>query len=134
MVTTKPVFKIIITSENATFRNILSSKYRLENFEVELAIGGFHLLHLLEKEKGAHLIICNGDMSDMSAYEMISLIRESKSKLELPIIFIEKAAQEKEICDLIDKGVIDFVAQSTNFTPILERTHKYFQQMKIIAA
>ena len=50
MIIKAPTFKICILSENTTFRNILASKLRLENFDVEFSDGGFHILHLLEKQ------------------------------------------------------------------------------------
>jgi DNA-binding response OmpR family regulator len=131
---TRSNFNIVIVSENTNFRNVLSSKFRMENFDVEIATGGFHLLHLLEKEKGVNLIIFNGDMPDMTAFESITLIRDTKSKLELPILFIVKNIKEVDIAELISKGIIDFHPQTTDFNPIIERAQKYFHQMKLIAA
>lgn len=133
-VITSPAFKVIIISENSNFRNNLASKLRLENYDVELATGGFHLLHLLEKDTHSTIIVCNGDMSDMPAIEMISLARIGKTKSTLPIIFVSKEVPDQEISELVYDGTIDHIAQSTNFNPIVERAQKYFQQMKANAA
>lgn len=119
-------FKICIISENINFRNILAGKLRMENFEVEFADGGFHLLHLLEKQRNEfNLIICNEDMKDMPAYEIISMIRQGKSKSELPILFISKSSDEEEICDMIFNGANEFIVQTANYKPIIERAQKY---------
>ncbi|MBY0414476.1 MAG: response regulator [Bdellovibrionales bacterium] len=133
-VITTPNSKVIIISENINFRNNLASKLRLENYDVELATGGFHLLHLLEKDNNKTLIICNGDMPDMPALEMISLARVVRTKLELPIIYISKEAPDNDIVSLIQTGNIDYLIQSTNFNSIVERAQKYFHQMKQNAA
>jgi CheY-like chemotaxis protein len=134
IIKSKSNFNIVIVSENPNFRNILSSKFRMENFDVEIATGGFHLLHLLEKEKSVNMIIFNGDMPDMSAFESISLIRETKSMRELPIVFVVKTITDSDISRLVTDGKIDFHAQTPDFNPIIERAQKYFQQMKTIAA
>lgn len=127
-------FNIIIASENPNFRNVLSSKFRMENFDVELATGGFHLLHLLEKDKPVHMIVINCDMPDMSAFEIISMVRESKTKAELQIIYIATTLPANEIGELISKGIIEFVPHTATFNPVISTAQKFFQQIKLIAA
>ena len=98
----------------------------MENFDVEFADGGFHLFHLLERHKDEYdMIILNEDMKDMPAFEIIALIRQSKSKAELPILFISKSGSEEEICDMILNGANEYVVQTTNYKPIVERAQKY---------
>ncbi len=127
-------FKILIVSENLNFRNNLASKLRTENYDVELATGGFHLLYLLEQEKAYSLIIFNEDMHDMPGFEAISLIRQSKTKQELPILYVSKNDSEDVVCDMVFTGANEYVVQSTSFIPIIERAKKYFRQFNQNAA
>lgn len=127
-------FKVLISSETINFRNILAGKLRLEGFEVEFATGGFHMLHILEKFTDYKMVIINEDMHDMSAQEMIGLIRLAKSKQELPILFISRNNSEEDICDMVFTGANEYIVQSPNFNPILERAHKYLQILKANAA
>ncbi len=127
-------FKVLILSENVSFRNILASKLRLDNFDVEFISGGFHLLNYLEKNRDVNMIIFNEDMPDMSAAEAISMVRMSKTKSEMPILFISKNNNEEEICDMIFNGANEYVVQTENFKPILERAHKYMSLIKQNAA
>ena len=127
-------FKVLILSENVSFRNILASKLRLDNFDVEFISGGFHLLNYLEKNRDVDMIIFNEDMPDMSAAEAISMVRMSKTKSEMPILFISKNSDEEEICDMIFNGANEYVVQTENFKPILERAHKYMSIIKQNAA
>ena len=117
-------FKILIVDENVQFRNNLASRLRIQGFTVEFATGGFHLFHLLERFRDWNLIIFHEDMLDMPAEEMILLIRNSKDKNELPILFISKNNNEKEICDMIFNGANEYVIKSANFQPIVERAQK----------
>lgn len=127
-------FKIVIASENFNFRNILASKLRLEGFFVEFVSGGFHLLHTLETQKNTDMIILNENMSDMPSHEIISMLRNLKSKSELPVVFISKNGSEEDICELILTGANEYIIQTANFQPIVERAHKYFNQKKAHAA
>ena len=127
-------FKILISSETINFRNILAGKLRLEGFEVEFATGGFHMMHILEKFTDYKMVIINEHMHDMSAQEMIGLVRLTKSKQELPILFISKSNNEEDICDMVFTGANEYIVQSPNFNPILERAHKYLQILKVNAA
>ncbi|MBC7712423.1 MAG: response regulator [Rhizobacter sp.] len=121
-----PTFKICILSENHSFKNILAGKLRMENFDVEFADGGFHLLHLLERHRDDfNMIIFNEDMQDMPAFEVISLIRQSKSKTELPILFISKNGSEEDIYEMVLSGANEYVVQTANYKPIVERAQKY---------
>ena len=127
-------FKIFILSENANFRNSLATRLRLEGFFVELATGGFHLLHVLEIHKNIDMIICNEDMHDMSAHETISLIRQIRAKNDLPVLFISKTGNEDDIYDLILTGANEYIVQTPNLQSIIERANKYFSQKKPHAA
>ena len=127
-------FKVLIASEAVSFRNNLAAKLRMESFEVENVTGGFHLLHILEKFSDYKMIIINEDMFDMSAQEMIALIRLTKSKQELPILFISKDNDEDVIYELVLTGANEYIVQTPNFIPILERAHKYHNLFKSNAA
>lgn len=123
-------FRILIADENIQFRNTLASKLRIEGFPVEFSNGGFHLLHILERHWNFNLVIFHEDMSDMPAFEIISLIRESKPKAELPILFISQKTDEEEICEMIFNGANEYVVQSSNFQPIVDHARKYFTLLK----
>lgn len=122
-------FKILVASENQIFRNTLASRLRIEGFSVEFTEGGFHLLHLLERD-AFNLVIINENMHDMPGNEIASLIRTNNTKNELPIIYIAKSKSEENVIEMIGAGANDFIVQSTNFAPVVERVKKYFQAIK----
>lgn len=122
-------FKILVASENQIFRNTLASRLRIEGFSVEFTEGGFHLLHLLERDS-FNLVIINENMHDMPGYEITSLVRTAHSKNELPIIYIAKSKSEENVIEMIGAGANDFIVQSTNFAPVVERVKKYFTAIK----
>jgi DNA-binding response OmpR family regulator len=128
-------FKIIVLSENLKLRNILAGKLRIEGLDVELADGGFHLLHLLERFKDNYqMIIINEDMLDMPAFEIITLIRLNKSKAQLPILFISQNGSEEEIDEMILKDANEYIVQTGNYRPIVTCALKYSELSKKKAA
>lgn len=122
-------FKILLATEDLNYRKNIAAKLRFEGFDIEFSNGGFHLLHLLEKNTVYNLIIIHENMEDMSGHEIIMLIRTTKSKTELPIMFISKDQKEEALCDTILVGANDYIIQGTNFNPITERVKKYFQSL-----
>lgn len=123
-------FKILIVDEGQSFRNTLASKLRMQGYSVEFASGGFHLLHILEKNRDCNLILFHEDMLDMPAEEMISLIRIHKNKTELPILFISENSNEDDICHMILTGANEYIVKTPNFQPIVDRARKYFTLLK----
>ena len=127
----KKIFKILISDENVTFRNVLASRLRLLEFNVEIALGGFHLLHILENDIDcSHMVILHEDMLDMSALEIISLVRTNKSQEELPIIFISQDQNEEKICDIMFNGANEYIIKTNNLKPIIECSKKYSVLLK----
>ncbi|MDO9184034.1 MAG: response regulator [Bacteriovorax sp.] len=118
-------FKILIADENIIFRNNLATSLRLQRFVVEYVTGGFHLMHVLEKDRDCSLIIIHEDMHDMPAAEIILLVRTIFKKPELPILFISKYNDEERICDMIFNGANEYIVKTDNFQAIVERAKKY---------
>ncbi len=127
-------FKILLASENLTFRNNLGSKLRVEGFDAEIVDGGFHLLHLIERHRDYQMIIINDDMKDMSGHEIIQLVRVFKNKTDLPILYISKNESEDEICHMVFAGANEYIIQSPTYKQIIDSVHRYFIQYKANAA
>ncbi len=82
-------------------------------------------------DKNYHLVLIHNDMKDMSAYEMISLLREFKSKFDLPILFISQTVTEKEIKELLKAGINDFEFNPKEQKKVIEMVVKFFNQKKL---
>lgn len=119
--------RVFLATPSMSFRNSLASTLRMQGYDVELSEGGFHLLHLLEVEKFADLVIIHEDQMDMSAYELVSLIRVNKTKQELPIIFISKAKDQDHLSEMTSIETNEYLLQTPAFGPILNSAKKYCQ-------
>lgn len=123
-------FKILISDENVVYRNTLAARLRLQGFNVEIIEGGFHLLHLLETTTDCSLVIMHDDMQDMPAIEIISLIRNIRDKVSLPILFISEDNNKETIFTISSLGANEFIFKSPNMQPIVERVNKYYNLLK----
>ncbi len=123
-------YKIIVLSENTQYRNVLASKLRIEGFSVEFASGGFHILAILERFQDINMIICHENMNDMSAEEIISMARLTRTKSVMPILYISKDNDEEAVCDIILNGANEFILQSSNMLPAIESVIKHHSKFK----
>jgi PleD family two-component response regulator len=117
--------KILIADENITYRNALATQLRFQGYNVDFASGGFHLLHILEQQKDYLLVIIHENMLDMSAEEIISLVRISKKREDLPILFISKDSDEQEVRKMILNGASEYIVRPPTFKPVVALARKY---------
>lgn len=84
---------ILLVDSDSKHRAKLSSRFRLQNIEVEIATGGFHALHILEQEENPTkiytTILVMEDTNDMGGGEIAEHI-QSLCKNPPPIICIHK--------------------------------------------
>ena len=118
-------FRILITSDDQTYRNALANRLRIDGHAVEFANGGFHLCHMLEKYQTQNLLIIHENQFDMPAHEIISLVRVNFNKHDLPILFITKSKSDEDIKDIISSGGNEYIIQASNFANVLDKVKKY---------
>ncbi|MFT6068167.1 MAG: DNA-binding response OmpR family regulator [Bacteriovoracaceae bacterium] len=96
----------------------------MQNFVVETAQGGFHCIHLVEKQSFDLLIIQGDELEDMPAEEVSALVRNIHSRDELPILAILLEEDDDEATSLAQSGVNDIVINTGNFNLILKEIEK----------
>jgi PleD family two-component response regulator len=115
---------LLLADGNQTRRQNLASGLRVNRVEVDLATGGFHVISMVEQEDFSALVI-NGNMFDMPWREIVGLVRDIKTKEELPIILGVKNIPQDEILEAFQLGVNDFVKEPESIAQLLEKTKKY---------
>lgn len=86
---------ILIVDDNQQRKMALSSRLRMQGYTIDIATGGFHSIHLLEKNH-YNLVLIIDDMEDMAAHETIGLIRACKGSSQTPVIVLRSSGQELE--------------------------------------
>ncbi len=121
---------ILLIDGDLKRRNDFASRLRVIGYDVELADGGFHAIHLIEKVEYFCLIVLE-DMQDMSGNEIITHARTHKEKLDLPIIYISRTTDQGEVLHAFESGANDFIVYSPKcFNSISEKLKKFSKTAK----
>ncbi len=122
---TKEQKKIIIMDNQASRRDTLASRLRLQGFVVELSLGGFQTLSLLEEELFDSLIIIERT-PDMPVIEIMSLARSLFDKNELQIIYLDRKPKQDEILEYNEHGLNAFLIWHEKiFATLLEKLESF---------
>ncbi len=119
--------RILIVDDSNKQRQLLSSTLRIKGFDVDVAEGGFHSIHLLEK-KDFDLIVLDKEMEDMSGTEVLILIRSKEKFKSIPILVISTDGSESNILEAIDHGANDYCIKSTNLNTFLNKVNNLIGQ------
>ncbi|WP_127718125.1 PleD family two-component system response regulator [Halobacteriovorax sp. HLS] len=116
---------ILLIDGDTNRKNNFASRLRVQGYDVELANGGFHSVHLVEKQEYFSVIIM-GNTHDMPGLEILSLIRNVKTKDQLPIIFVNKTTNQEDVLACFEFGANDFIVYSPQcFNSIIEKLKKF---------
>ncbi|WP_372656147.1 PleD family two-component system response regulator [Halobacteriovorax sp.] len=117
--------EILLLDADSDRRNNFASRLRVQGFNIVLSLEGFQTIHLIEKYKYSALIII-GNLQDMPGLEVLSLVRISKPKAELPIIFISTGSDQEEVLNAFELGANDIIVYSEKcFASLVEKLKKY---------
>lgn len=125
----KKTSSILLLDDDASRKNINSSRLRVSvGTEVELALSGFHLVHLLEKNT-YDLVLIFERPDDMPPEELISLIRINHPKEKLPIIYFsrKKLSSGSEADDNLDINEYVPLSEKFNFSQIVKAVEPYLK-------
>ena len=95
---------ILIIDEHPQRKTELSSRLRMQGFTIDVATGGFHSIHLMEKNR-YHLVLMIDDMADLSTQETVSLLRTTATNkdIEVPVMIMRSEGME------LDEDEIEYI-------------------------
>lgn len=76
----------------------------MQGFTIDVATGGFHSIHLMEKNH-YHLVLMIDDMTDLSTQETVSLIKTTalKKEIHIPVMVMRSPGKE------LDEDEIEYI-------------------------
>src|SRR5687768_10538410 len=105
---------ILVVDDNEMNRDMLSRRLKREGFNVAVAEDGYQALEMIKSEK-FDLVLLDIMMPGLSGYEMLPIIRETKSLAELPIIMTTAKDQSDDIVEGLRLGANDYVTKPIDF-------------------
>lgn len=118
---------ILLIDDHAQRKTTLSSRLRMQGFTIDVATGGFHAIHLAEKNR-YNLIMMIDDMEDMPVVEALSLIRYKHDSASLPVMIMRSPGKEfdrEEQKLLKEEQVNEIIVWKDEFSTILRRIQRH---------
>lgn len=119
---------ILLIDDHQLRKAELSSRLRMQGFTIDVATGGFHGIHLMEKNH-YHLVLMIDDMNDLSTGETVSLIKTtaSKKQIDVPVMVMRSTGKE------LDQDEIEYIKRE-NVSKIYAWQHEFRSVLRLITA
>jgi len=103
--------KVLVVDDSKTSRLLIRSLLERHYLNVDTASTGTEALDLLDKNKDYDLVITDFNMPEMNGPELITKIRNTYSRNELPIIGISSLGSGTVSVQLLKAGANDFISR-----------------------
>lgn len=114
--------KVLIIEDEEALASVLSSKFKLEGFEVAAEVNGENGLNKIEEWR-PDMILLDIIMPIMNGYEVLENLQKKDNKI--PIIVISNSGQDVEIEKIKKLGVADYIVKTQiNPAEVVEKVKK----------
>ncbi|MDP4144721.1 MAG: ATP-binding protein [Bacillota bacterium] len=114
-------YKILIVDDEYVNRKILENYLSNPKFSILTASNGSDALKIIEENENLDLIILDMMMPDLLGYEVCSLVRETYSLFELPILIMTADSRLENLVTSFDSGANDFLRKPFNEHELITR-------------
>lgn len=116
---------ILLADTKIARRDTMASRFRMQNYTVDLANSGFQALSLIEGSFYRSVVIFD-NFPDMGANEIIDLIRSMIHKEDMQLILVSKSADHEEVMEAYALGVNEYLVYDEKiFMPLLEKINAF---------
>ena len=112
--------RLLVVDCDEMNREMLASQLRSQGYQVDVAESAKGLLERVKTEE-IDLLLLDAAMPENSSHTALSLLRETYSAVELPIIMITAKDQSEEIVEALKLGANDIITKPVNFMVALAR-------------
>jgi diguanylate cyclase (GGDEF)-like protein/PAS domain S-box-containing protein len=111
---------LLVVDDNKQNRDMLCRRLTREGFKTTAAEGGTPALECIARQK-YDLVLLDIVMPDISGLEVLKLIRQAYSPMELPVIMATGHQQSEEVVEALNLGANDYVTKPLDFPVVLAR-------------
>ncbi|HKY21245.1 MAG TPA: EAL domain-containing protein [Vicinamibacterales bacterium] len=115
---------LLIVDDSRFNRDALSRRLLQKGFLVETASDGTAALERVSKSR-YDLILLDVEMPGMSGLEVLSRLRETYSRTELPVIMVTARTQSADVVEALGLGANDYVTKPVDFAVALARVNTH---------
>jgi len=126
-------YNILVVDDVDGTRDTLSIRLKRDGYHVMAAENGRQAVDMINAQK-FDLMMLDIKLPDLSGFEVLNLIRQSRSMLELPIIMLSGASETGEAVRALKNGANDYLTKPIDFSVMLARikaqlTLKHFKEL-----
>jgi adenylate cyclase len=85
---------LLVVGDNALNRDVLSRRLRQRGYNVLVAAGGEEALELA-RDRDFHLVLLDVEMPGVSGLDVLTRLRETHSRVDLPIIMVTARSRHR---------------------------------------
>ena len=101
---------LLVVDDQETNRDLLKRRLERKGYKVETADGGAMALTCIEQQK-YDLVLLDVEMPGMTGLEVLSNIRETRSRLQLPVIMVTGRTESEDIIKALSLGANDYITK-----------------------
>jgi diguanylate cyclase (GGDEF)-like protein/PAS domain S-box-containing protein len=122
---------LLVVDDNEDNRDVLSRRLRQRGFEVAVAADGRSAL-ALAAHSAFDLILLDVEMPGMSGLDVLSQLRRSQSRTELPVIMVTARTSGEDIVEALACGANDYVTKPIDFPVALARIETHLAHRRAV--
>ena len=111
---------VLVVDDHEVNRLVLSRGLSREGYDVLTAAGGRAALALV-KERPIHLVLLDVMMPEMSGLEVLSALRNSLGRADLPVIMVTSRDASEDVVQALGLGANDYVTKPVDLAVTLAR-------------
>jgi DNA-binding response OmpR family regulator len=112
--------KILVVDDNRDNREVLTRRLRKQGYDILEAESGRAALAIIEADT-PDMVLLDHMMPDLSGLETLSILRQSRSAAELPVIIVTAFHSEDMVTTALGSGANDFVTKPISFPILMAR-------------
>jgi diguanylate cyclase (GGDEF)-like protein/PAS domain S-box-containing protein len=111
---------LLVVDDNEMNRDMLSRRLERKGYVVTVVEDGKRALETIEQHK-VDLVLLDIEMPGISGLEVLRILRESYSPIQLPVIMVTAKNQSDNIVEALGLGANDYVTKPVDFPVALAR-------------
>jgi diguanylate cyclase (GGDEF)-like protein/PAS domain S-box-containing protein len=128
-----PVGTLLVVDDNEANRDALSRRLALKGYRVRVASGGAEALRLIAAEP-FDLVLLDVEMPAVSGFDVLTTLRATWSRTELPVIMVTARADGADIVEAFRLGANDYVTKPIDFPVVVARIATHLSHKRAVSA
>jgi diguanylate cyclase (GGDEF)-like protein/PAS domain S-box-containing protein len=123
---------LLVVDDTEFNRDVLARRLVQRGFVVDTAANGAEALELASTGR-YDLVLLDVEMPEMSGLEVLTRLRETRSRTELPVIMVTGRVASADVVEALGLGANDYVTKPIDFAVALARINTQLSHKRAVA-